>query len=88
VVRDEETLVDDESNFISDAIGSLDDVEVAALALLALGAIDDAESDRAKTLDTLVLEQASPRNYEIHPLLGWVIVLALSAALILLFWAI
>ena len=38
--------MDEEPKLISDAIESLDDVDVSAVAMLALGANDDAEADR------------------------------------------
>lgn len=78
--------VDEKSDNNSDATDSLDEPEVAALAMLALGALDDAESDRAERSAAPALEQQSRRKYEIHPLLGWVIVAVLSLALLLLFW--
>lgn len=79
--------MNEQRNLISDAIESLDDVEVSAMALFALGAIDDAETDRADRQEAPVGEQRSRRKYEIHPVLGWAIVLTLSLALVLLFWA-
>ena len=72
---------------VSNVMGSLGEAEVAALALLALGSLDDSESDDTDRSVTHLPVQRMRRRYEIHPVLALCIAIAWLLFVLGFFWS-
>jgi hypothetical protein len=77
--------VDDSPDQRVGAVDKFDEVELTALTLLALGALDDAESERLDQPTGVATRTRSRPRFEVHPVLGFGIVLVLGLAIWWLF---
>jgi hypothetical protein len=78
--------VDEQTDDRAEGIESLGEAEVAALAMLGLGALDDADAERTDDSTASGRESRPRKKYEIPAMLGWCIVMALGLAVLLVFW--